>query len=172
VASFKKPKVYWLDADAYIQSKDELNGPYTFKRVPAFWDYLSRQIDAGIVRSPKVVYNEIAKGNDNLADWFREREDRGLAIVGDARVHTWAGKISDYVVQRFGDRKAREFLRGGDLWVIAHAKAMGSDAVVVSHESLRQQESRVKIPAVCIKFGVQRISIFAMLNQLGARFES
>lgn len=46
----------------------------------------------------------------------------------------------------------------------------GESGVVVSHESLRQQESRVKIPAVCTQFGVQRTSIFAMLNQLGARF--
>jgi len=60
----------------------------------------------------------------NLQSWFREREDRGLAIVGSAAVHEWAGKIGNYVVQRFGDRRARELLKGGDLWVIAHAKAM------------------------------------------------
>jgi membrane-bound lytic murein transglycosylase MltF len=166
--SSKKRNVYWLDADAYIQSKDEVNGAFPFKRAPEFWKYLAQQIDLGIVRSPKFVYDEITKGNDDLAEWFREREDK-LAIVGDSKVHACAGRISDYVVSKFGDRRAREFLRGGDLWVIAHAMAMGENGIVVSHESLRRQELRVKIPAICMALGVTRITIFAMLNQLGAR---
>ena len=73
MVSSKKPKIYWLDADAFIQSKDELNGPYTFKRVPEFWNYLSRLVDRGIVRSPKVVYDEIARGHDELAELVQRK---------------------------------------------------------------------------------------------------
>ena len=51
--------------------------------------------------------------------------------------------------------------------VLAHAMAMGKDGVVVSHESLRKQETVVKIPAVCNALGIEKISWFQMLNRLG-----
>jgi hypothetical protein len=43
---------------------------------------------------------------------------------------------------------------------------MGKDGVVVSHESLRQQNAIVKIPAVCQELDIEKITVFAMLNRL------
>lgn len=162
--------VYWLDADACIQAKDEINGAFPFSRMRPFWDYLSLQVDNGVVRAPKMVYDEIVKGNDELSDWFSEREDRGLAIYASKEVHECASRIGDYVVEKYGDRLARPFLKGADMWVMAHAMAMGTDGVVVTHETTRPLTAIIKIPAVCSAFGIERFTIFRMLNQLGARF--
>jgi hypothetical protein len=132
-----------------------------------FWNYLSRKVDEGIVQCPKMVYDEIVKGNDELATWFKEREHRGLAVHASDEVWEALTEIGTFVVGRWKDRKSRSFLNGADAWVLALAKAMGKDGVVVSHESTRKQETIVKIPAVCSALGIEKISIFQMLNRLG-----
>jgi hypothetical protein len=74
-----------------------------------------------------MVYNEIMDRvwNDRLAEWFREREDRGLCVSPTDDVWKCVHEIGDHVVAKYGDRLARPFLNGADLWVLAHAKAMG-----------------------------------------------
>jgi hypothetical protein len=161
--------VYWLDADACIQAKHEQNGAFPFSRMPQFWDYLSKQVDNGVVKCPKMVYDEIVKGNDQLAEWFREREDRGLSVNANEDVWQCVTKISDYVVRKYKDRKSRKFLAGADMFVIAHAMAMGKDGVVVSHEGMRRQNALVKIPALCLDLKVEQIHIFQMLNRMNWR---
>jgi hypothetical protein len=163
--------VYWLDADACIQTKDERTGAYPFSRWENFWAYLSHQVDLGFVRCPKKVYDEVTKGwDDPLAMWFREREDRGLCEYPTPEAWECVAKISDFVMNRWGDRMTRPFLKGADVWVLAHAMSMGKDGFVVSHESKRQQNSIVKIPTVCYHLNIQKISIHEMLNRLKAKF--
>ena len=163
--------VYWLDADACIQAKDEKNGAFPFSRGQKFWDYLSHQVDLGVVRSPRMVYDEITdRGwNDQLSEWFREREGRGLCVNPTDDVWECVHEISNYVVAKYGDRLARPFLNGADLWVLAHAKAMRADGVVVSHEGTREPKTRVKIPAVCQVLGIEKVNLFQMLNRLDWR---
>ncbi|HMH44381.1 MAG TPA: DUF4411 family protein [Pyrinomonadaceae bacterium] len=162
--------VYWLDADACIHAKDERHGAFPFSRMQKFWNYLSHQVDLGVVKAPKMVYDEITKGNDALAEWFRDREDRGLCENPNDAVWNCVTQVNNLVVQKYGDRKARRFLTGADPFVLAHAMAMGDEGIVVSHESTREQNAIVKIPTVCAALNIQQVSIFTMLNQLHAHF--
>lgn len=114
-----------------------------------------------------MVYDEITAGDDRLADWFKEREDRGLCINASPAVWQRLIEIGDFVVKRWKDRRSRAFLNGADAFVLAHALAMGKDGVVVSHESTRKQDSIVKIPVVCAELGVEKISFSQMVNRLG-----
>ena len=150
-----------------IQIKDEQTGAFPFNKSATFWAFLSHQIDEHVVRSSKMVYDEVTKGNDELAEWFKARKDRGLAINASDEVVECMTKISDFVMRAYKDRRSRRFLEGADAWVLAHAMAMGKDGVVVSHESLRHQNAIVKIPAVCHAMGIEKISVFTMLNRLG-----
>jgi hypothetical protein len=159
--------VYWLDADACIHAKHEETGAFPFSRSQRFWDYLSKKVDEGVVQCPKMVYDEIVAGKDHLAEWFREREQRGLCVHPSDQVWDALTEVSDFVVNRYKDRKSRKFLNGADAMVIAHAKAMGSEGVLVSQDSLSMQDAIVKIPAVCAAFGIEKISWFQMLNRLG-----
>lgn len=153
-----------------IQAKDERNGPFPFKRQPKFWAYLSHQVDIGTVRASKMVYDEIMKIDDELKQWFQDREDRGLSIHPTPEVYECVTKVCDYVVRKYGDRKARAFLNGADPFVLAHAMAMGKNGIVVSHESTREQHSIIKIPTVCYALKIQPVSLFQMLNKLNARY--
>lgn len=154
-------QTYWLDADVYIQAK---NGPYRFHSVPQFWDFLSQQINADRIRSPKLVYDEILEGNDELAKWFEARADLGLRVIADRVVADNYRKIADHVYTSHSHHQSAKFLKGGDGWVIAHA--MAEQGVVVTQESLRSVKSKVKIPTVCRHFSVRCQNTYEMLEVL------
>jgi hypothetical protein len=101
--------VYWLDADACIQVKNEETGNYPFSRAEKFWAYLSHKVDERIVRAPKMVYDEITNGDDRLADWFKEREHRGLCVNASPEVWESLIRIGDFVVNKWKDRRSRAF---------------------------------------------------------------
>jgi hypothetical protein len=66
---------YCLDSDVFIQAK---NGPYGMDIVPAFWDWLDLQFNAGIIYSSTMVYEELVAGGDELAQWARRRINSGF----------------------------------------------------------------------------------------------
>ena len=159
-------KKYCLDANVFIQAK---NGPYAFDIVPVFWDWLDRQIALGVLMCPEGVYAEVVKGDDDLADWMKERRRSGILIGADLIVQAEFGKIADYVSTEFPQAYAKKFLSGADPWVVAVAKAHG--ATVVTHEAMAGPNSHhPKIPNVCKAFGVPYVNCFQMLRELGARF--
>jgi hypothetical protein len=147
--------------------KNEDTGTYPFSRADKFWAYLSHKVDEGVVQCPKMVYDEIVKGHDRLADWFQEREHRGLCIHPSQDVWDCLTQIGNFVVSEYKDRKSRSFLNGADAFVLAHAMAMGSDGIVVSHESTRKQGVIVKIPAVCAALNIEKINFSRMVNLMG-----
>jgi predicted nucleic acid-binding protein len=157
---------YCLDANVYIQAK---NGPYGMDIVPSFWEFLDEQADAGAICSSKVVYEELAAGGDALANWVKARKDGGMFVEPDEKIQAVFGDIADYVLDKYANHQARPFLNGADPWIIAQAKVEG--AVVVTHERLVKNESvKVKIPNICVQFGVKYVHTYEMLRALGAHF--
>lgn len=61
---------YLLDANIFITAK---NLHYGMDFVPAFWDWLDRSHAQVTVRSTTRVQQELAAGNDELADWTEPR---------------------------------------------------------------------------------------------------
>lgn len=152
---------YWLDADVYIQAS---RGPY--KRVPQWWSFLAKQVELGIAKSPKIVYDEIAKGRDDLAEWCALRKEKGLCVHPSREIQEECmGKIADYVYKTYKSHQSAEFLKGGDAWVIAHA--MPTKGVVVTMESLRKMKSKIKLPTICKVFDITYINTYEMNDKLG-----
>lgn len=77
---------YLLDADILIQAKDEY---YGFDLCPGFWDWLDRGNARGWVFSVKAVGDELARGNDALAQWAKDRGDRFFIPVDERTVAPW-----------------------------------------------------------------------------------
>jgi hypothetical protein len=153
---------FWLDADVYIQNA---NGPYTLRRVPEFWAFLSREAKAGRICSPKIVFDEVTDGNDELAEWMRIRKADGFCIKASRQVQGEFGKIANHVYTKYNNAQSAEFLKGGDGWVIAHA--MNADEIVVTQESTRKVTAKVKVPTVCSEMGVKCINTYQMLEMFG-----
>jgi hypothetical protein len=130
-----------------------------------FWAFLSEQLEAGIIKSSVIVYNELTQGSDYLSQWFKSRRKNGLAERPNKMVQQCMSVIAQHVVKKYGSRLAAPFLNGGDAWIIAHAMATGG--VVVTQESERSKGSKVKVPTVCKELNVPCIDTYRMIRDLG-----
>lgn len=159
-----KTFIYWLDANVFIQAR---NGPYSFTLVPPFWAFLCEQLEQGTIKCPKMVYDELIDGNDDLAAWFKPRREKGLCHHPTETVQQCYSTVANHIATRYKPHQAAEFLIGADGWLIAHA--MDGDGVVVTQESDRSHRSKIKIPTICKVFGVRCMDTYQMLGALGAR---
>jgi hypothetical protein len=158
-------RIYWLDANVFIQAQ---KGPYAFNLVPKFWTFLSGQLAKGIIRTPKMVYDELVEGQDDLTAWCKQRRQKGLCHHPDQAVQTCYGTIASHVATEFKPHQAAEFLMGADGWLVAHA--MNGDGIVVTQETERSHRAKIKIPTICKIFSVKWMNTYEMLRDLGASF--
>lgn len=162
---------YWIDADVLIQAE---NGLYSFTIAMKFWDFLEKQAKAKTIGSSIEIYKEILRYEDKadaLRKWVKERKNSGLFYPLDKDVQLAYREIADYVMVHYRERpsKIAEFLKGGDGWIIAHARC--DHGTVVSHENrLDSTALTPKIPNVCHYFGIGCIGLPAMLEKLKFRF--
>jgi hypothetical protein len=163
------PQIYWLDANVLIEAK---NGPYQFDLAPTFWSGLAKQANAGRIRVPKMVYEEIVGDapRDDLAKWLKLRKADGFCVNPSKEVQTSFQKVADHVVSKFDSPYSFEFLKVADPWIIAHA--LESKGVVVTFEAKSLGAGRVKIPNVCADLGVPRMNLYAMIRALGIKLSN
>ena len=153
---------FWLDANAFITPK---NGFYSFDIAPGFWQALDQKANERAIASPMEVYEELARGRDELAAWVRARKTSGLFIEADGAVQTAFQAIANYVKETYAPELAADFLRTADPWLVAHARAYGGQ--VVTYETRDGDGTRkVKIPSVCDYFDVVSVTLYEMLRSL------
>jgi hypothetical protein len=155
---------YWLDADIFIRSKNEA---YGFDLAPGFWKLIDQKAKEGIIASSIVVYRELIKGNDYLAEWARQRENSGLFIIPNEKVQDQNKLIVNYVNRTYAPHKVQQFLKGADPWIIAHAKIDGGE--VVTFET--HVGGDIKIPDIADKFHVKCINLWDLLRILHVSFD-
>ncbi len=156
---------YLLDSDVFIRAK---NDHYGFDFCPAFWDWLEVANAAGTVHSVEAVYNELAGGDDDLAQWVKDHRSFFLPLTADeipsvAAVNRWANNSPDYE-----PAAKSEFASAADSFLIGHAVAGGH--TVVTHEVISDGRRRIKIPNAAAANGVRHMNPFQMLRAEGARF--
>lgn len=157
---------YWIDTNVFIQAKD---GPYAFDIAPGFWSFLDEMTAEGRIASSSLVYDELQRTEDDLAEWARARRSAGLFIQPDRSTQEAFRRVSDYVTETYAQNQARGFLDAADPWLIAHAMADGGK-VVTLEVKVPSDSKRVKIPNVCEFFGVEYLNTYQMLRELGASF--
>ncbi len=156
---------YLLDANVFIQAK---NLHYGFDFCPAFWDWLDDANRLGIVFSVEKVADELLAGNDELAEWAKERGDK-FFLPPDERTLPAFGQISVWANRQNYDTAAiHTFLQVADYYLIAHALAYGF--IIVTHEVPAQTRRKIKIPNVCIGLGIRHLTPYEMLRREKAKF--
>lgn len=98
---------FWLDANIYI--RPHRDGFYGFPLAPTFWEMLEQKAVAGIIASPRRVYQELADYGDALADWATARRDTPLFVDPGSAVQAQLTQVADYVRGNYPGRKAAEF---------------------------------------------------------------
>lgn len=163
--------MYVLDSDVLITAK---NSYYAFDLCPGFWNSLLSQHQSGQVYSLDRNRMELQQGrdDDDLVRWVNESVPEGFflsthqADVVDAytRVIMWVQRNTQY----FDGAKAK-FATGADGWLVAYAMVHGS-TVVTLEESRPYSRSQIKLPDVCVQFGVPYENVFTMLRALQVQY--
>ncbi len=155
--------LYLLDANVLIRAHEDY---YPVDRIPQFWVWLLAQAEAGAVKMPLQIYQEVAPSRGLLAEWLRRSDVRDAIVLDEAAdlarvqrvlAHGYAADLTDVELEEIGQ----------DPFLIA--AALGSaDRVVVTREASKPTVTRARrrIPDVCNTFGLTVITDFALYRQL------
>ena len=162
---------YLLDSNVFIQAK---NMQYPFDVFPGFWDWLRRDIEAGIIASINPIWQELNKGNDDLLDWANGCKQCGCFLpVDDISTQTKYSEVASWTFSSeriFKPTAQSEFLAIADSWLVA--KAATINATIVTHETYDAYcKTRVKIPNACVAFNVEYINVIELTRRLGVKFK-
>ncbi len=155
---------YWVDTSVLDEG---MKGPYGFDIAPRFWTMLDELCADGRIACPLLVYDELQGSVEIMAHWARERRDSGLFVEPDENVQTIYRDVVNYVADQYPDNQSRRrFLEGVDPWLIAHAIVTGGK-VVTLEQRVDNNSKQARIPNVCAHFGVEWITTYQMLRELG-----
>lgn len=160
--------IYLVDSNIFIQAK---NFYYGFDICPGFWDWLDQAVTVSEVRSISKVYDELAGGGDDLADWIKRRklDGRFLGITDSLTQNNFRQVAATVYQGPWRDPAKADFLAKADPWLVAKAKSIG--ATVVTHEKADINARRkVPLPNICDTFKVPYMDTFGLLRNHAARF--
>lgn len=113
------------------------------------------------------VGDEILAGDDELAEWTRQRPN--LFLKPDTAMVPSLGELSTWAnLAGYEPAGVAAFLQVADYYLVAHAHA--HDFVIVTHEVFSTSPKRIKIPNACIGVGVKSINPYEMLRSERAQF--
>jgi Domain of unknown function (DUF4411) len=149
-----------FDTSAYINSWRDHYEPATF---PSVWELIAAAINDGRIISPREVFNELVKKDDEVAAWAKERE--GLFIEPSAEVQLLAGQIYAQLPNP-GIRDA------ADPFVIAEAQIRAMTVVTYEGRNYGGPTKNwdKRMPGICQQLGVACCTVPQALKTLGASF--
>jgi Domain of unknown function (DUF4411) len=159
--------LYLLDANVIITAKDSY---YAIDQVPEFWEWLVHQGEAGNVKVPSEILDEVSPGADKNDLFYQWRKDKATVAA-----LLLAEEVDQVQVQRVLEEGYAPDLMdqeleviGSDPFLIAYAMAHIDRTVVTTEVSspAKQRQNR-KIPDVCDYFGVRCINPFVLNRELG-----
>lgn len=158
---------FLFDSNIFIEAK---NRYYGFDICPGFWEWLDGVCasDAGSIVN---VRDELMAGNDELADWAKERHDAPWFLdVDDDPTQANFAQIANYVAaQPYTPAATSHFLSKADPWLIAKSMTLGT--TLVTHEMPEPgARRRVPIPNVCANFDVPYLNTFDALRHFATEF--
>jgi len=160
----KTPK-YCLDSNVLIQAWQKYYSP---KYCPTYWNVLNDLGSEERIFIPKMVYDEITRTDDELSDWLKTSTIQVKPITADLTQILSSIYAADASHKHLVDNKKGRSL--ADPWVIAHA--IREEAIVVTKEEkiTALNSKKIKIPNVCDNMGIDWITDFDMIDQLGLLF--
>jgi hypothetical protein len=158
--------LYLIDANSIIDAKDLY---YVIDRVPEFWDWLLHHGEAGHIKIPPEIFDEISPGNDKNDPFYLWRKDpataKALLLDGDVAMMTVQLVLDHGYAKDLTDDELITI--GKDPFLIAPAVG-DPDRVVVTSEKSKPKAQRANrtIPDVCDSLGVRWITPFQLNVEL------
>ena len=155
--------LYLVDASVIITAH---NTYYGLSRVPEFWDWLRHNGEEGNIKLPKDIYEEVENGNDELADWMSEEENKTALQLVESHDPTHL----QIILEQYGDNLSEDdlILMGKDPFLIAAALFEVDQRIVVTSEVHKRsvRGARRHIPNICEDVGVKWINPVQLLSDL------
>lgn len=156
-------KKYCLDSNVFIEA---WNRYWSVELCPDYWSILDELGHQGVIVSPIEVRDEIAKADDGLHAWIKNRDFLFRDV--DGAIQQQLRRIMRDYPRLVDSIKQRSV---ADPWVIA--LALAEDATVVTKElPVGSRSQRIRIPDVCEAFDVKWMSDFSFARAIGIRFSA
>lgn len=156
--------LYLLDANVLIDANRDY---YPIDRVPEFWEWLTDVGENNSVKIPLEVYEEIKGGNDDLAEWIKNDQNKeALLLNEDVDVSLVSRFTDDGYADDLSDEEVEKI--GRDPFLVAYALADENNRCIVTTEGSKPSRERANrhLPDVCISFEVQCVNTFQFLRDL------
>ena len=155
--------LYLLDANVLIRAHEDY---YPVDRIQPFWIWLLEMAEANVIKTPRVIFDEVTPPPGPFADWVARRDVRDRLVLAEtipiSRVrhvleHGYAPDLTDVEIDEIGK----------DPFLVAAAMA-APDRVVVTVEvsAPKKQRQNRKLPDVCNTFDVPSMNPFELYRRL------
>lgn len=163
---------YLVDSDVLISAK---NRYYAFDLCPGFWDSVVHAHHSGRLRSIDKVKQELLLGrpDEDLVRWVKRDLPAGFFLsCADREVISAFGEVMLWVQRHpnYFDQAKAAFATKADGWLVAYARVHGI-RVATNEQSAPEARREVKLPDVCLQFGVLYDDTFDMLRALSVRYD-
>ena len=153
---------YLFDTNIFITAK---NTYYAMDIAKSFWKYLEKDaINDKIVIIDR-VYEEIRKGNDELATWVKKVfSDKIIYSNKDIIIQNYAFIISSITSKELYPRRAQdEFAKVADSWLIAHAYQT-NHCIVTNEKYAPNIKRKIQIPNICKLLNISYMDLFQFMR--------
>jgi hypothetical protein len=159
--------LYLFDANVLITAS---NTYYPIDQIPEFWEWLQFQGQAGKIKLPVEIMEEILAGkkdDDPLLAWMKDAANKKALLLDEA---VNGDLVNTVVEQGYANDLTDDQLEeiGRDPFLVAYAMS-GADRWVVMREVSAPSKKRQnrKLPDVCMTFGVSWCDPFRVNRELG-----
>ena len=162
--------IFLVDSNFFIQAHRAI---YPLDVASSFWNKVEELAKKGTIISIDKVKNEIYKNEDELKAWCENKlpkdffKDSSICITEYSRIVNWA----NYMSAHYRLSAIAEFLGTdeADAWLIAYC--LNQKISLITYErSEPNSKKKIKIPDVCIHFGVNYLNTIDMFRQIGEQF--
>lgn len=159
---------YLIDTNIFIESS---NRHYAIDICPGFWDFMDEMSHLGNVKSIIQVYDEFTPDIEELKN-FRERlKNRGFFLqIEDITPDSYNNVTTTLQKMGYVQQAIADFSAQADYFLIA--LALQENYTIVTQEARTQAiaKTRIKIPNVCERLGIECIDIIEFLRHERAKF--
>lgn len=135
--------IYCIDTSAVIDASERY---YPIDVFPGFWDRLDSLIQAGRLKAPKTLIEELEAKDDAWRQWVYDRREQMIWSI-DESIQAALSKVMPVYA---GVVTNLDSIKGDPFFVAA---AMAKDATLITSE--KPKRGNVKIPRICESLGVK-----------------
>ena len=157
---------------------------YPFDLAPGFWHQMGKAILSNNVLILDVVYNEIVKGNDELASWLKGIIGLNKVITRVQPIIEAYGRVLSYISTCGFYKQAAidtwSDIKIADPWLIATAIdiAREQEVIIITFEksiinisTKRQTHPNAKIPDVAANFNIACENLYYFMREMGIKWK-